>query len=168
MKKFLKAFLGIAILMFSSCATSKFAKNPLTYQEIIEVPNENKTALYIKINSVAVDMFNNADSVIQFSDKEAGIIKGKYTTQVVEGVFDTYKIYLTITAEAKDSKVRLSFTDVTASEINSSGWGIYSRTSTGPEFEVETDSKLGQVVLSYVKNFATNFRNRLLSGQSDW
>ena len=38
----------------------------------------NKNSNFIKANEWMVQSFNDAKSVIQFKDKEAGIFKGKY------------------------------------------------------------------------------------------
>ncbi|WP_107822016.1 DUF4468 domain-containing protein [Mangrovibacterium marinum] len=46
-------------------------------EQVIEVPG-TKDELYVKANEWMVRSFNNAKSVIQFQDKEAGKIMGKY------------------------------------------------------------------------------------------
>ena len=82
MKKFL-LFVILSTVLFS-CKTMemgpKATPDQLTYSEIIELPNITQDELYIKANSWFVDNFNDAESVIQFQDKEAGKLMGKYVT----------------------------------------------------------------------------------------
>lgn len=68
----------------SSCTVQRKAlESPPA--KVQNVENElDKNENYIKANEWMVETFNNAESVIQFTDKEAGIIKGKYVMR--EGV----------------------------------------------------------------------------------
>lgn len=68
----------ILVFTFFSCVSVKtltYEGEPLT--ETIEL-NSSKNSNYVKANEWMVETFGNAESVIQFVDKEAGIIKGKY------------------------------------------------------------------------------------------
>ena len=77
MKKFfIPMFLGL-LLILSSCASTQVAYTPITLTKTATVSG-SKNEVYVKANLWLVDIFNSAKSVIQFSDKEAGIIKGKY------------------------------------------------------------------------------------------
>lgn len=75
--------LGLFFLTLVGCATtSNLWMSEFEVRKIIEVPNMSQNELYIKTNLWAVDVFNKSDSVIEFSDKEAGIIKGKYVQEL--------------------------------------------------------------------------------------
>jgi hypothetical protein len=63
--------------MCSSCATTQVAYTPITLTETATVLG-SKNDVYVKANLWLVDIFNSAKSVIQFSDKDAGVVKGKY------------------------------------------------------------------------------------------
>lgn len=68
----------LPILLITSCVSVKsmtYEGNPITKTIELTTPKQSN---YIKANEWMVETFGNAESVIQFSDKEAGIIKGKY------------------------------------------------------------------------------------------
>jgi len=96
------------IVLLSSCATTKVFV-PITKTETINVSG-TKNENYVKANLWLVDIFNSAKSVIQFSDKEAGVIKGKYLlyysspTQYVGEITR----YATITLTAIDNQISMT------------------------------------------------------------
>ena len=51
--------------------------NSLTYTQVIECGEQTKEKLYVTLNHWFVESFNDANSVIQLNDKEAGVIIGK-------------------------------------------------------------------------------------------
>jgi hypothetical protein len=79
--------------------------SPSEYSEIVQVPGISAQDLYIKVNVWFVDTFNNAESVIQFSDKNAGIIKGRYKYA------GFYRIFSTITVEIRDGRYKITCSD---------------------------------------------------------
>lgn len=105
MKKIILSLLLILLLV--SCETLKPGEAFETVSSIVEVPGTTSDELYIRANSWMVDTFNNAKSVIQYSDKESGIIKGKFVGTYPQGL-----AYLdcesTITVEVKEGKARLT------------------------------------------------------------
>jgi len=64
--------------LLTSCVSSiKYLDSPPP--KFKNVQNESdKNSNYIKANEWMVNVFSNAESVIQFTDKEEGIVKGKY------------------------------------------------------------------------------------------
>lgn len=74
MKKYLLLLLGITII---SCGAIPQVSGPPPINKLVET-NLNKDDNYVRANEWMVEAFNNAESVIQFSDKENGIVKGKY------------------------------------------------------------------------------------------
>jgi hypothetical protein len=48
-----------------------------SHDRSIEVPDKSKNVLFVLANLWLVDNFESAKSVIQYSDKEAGVIAGK-------------------------------------------------------------------------------------------
>ena len=99
----------IVVLLSISCATINPSEVKGT-TKVVEVSGASKDELFVKASSWLVDAFNSAKSVIQFSDKEAGIIKGKYVIDfpqlTAQGSCDA-----TITIECKDEKCRLIIDD---------------------------------------------------------
>ncbi len=109
--KIVLALLGLFALV--SCATmsdSGLTPELARVVEIIEVPGLDKFRLFVLANSWAVDAFVSAESVIEFSDKEAGIVKGKYVTSFMEGVY-SYDVRSTLTIEVKDGAARITIAD---------------------------------------------------------
>ena len=118
MKKLLLLFIAGGFL--TSCKPVQHLSAAI-HPKTVEI--ELKTAKdvnYVNANEWMVEAFNNAESVIQFTDKEAGIVKGKYTVfsgnsgRLVHygyGITNTVGAYegvkATITVRVKDSLARL-------------------------------------------------------------
>ena len=128
-KKNIKSvLLLLSITLYISCgsvpipAPKPIIKNVAT--------NSNKNSNFIKANEWMVQSFNSAKSVIQFKDKEAGIVKGKYLMKagvISESAYikDTPSIYSIITIRVKDSVSRI--------EINAPS-NMYSQKTMGAEY----------------------------------
>lgn len=112
----MKFYLLLSIsIIFSSCATmmgTQASEEMKTLEKIIEFENLSKDELYIRANEWFVDVFNSAESVIEFQDKEAGKIIGKYTFSYAEGVY-TYNMKQTVSIDIKNEKVRIIFKNPT-------------------------------------------------------
>ena len=80
MKKNLKIIYFLTIILtITSCASSTKATEVKVNKLSKIINTENtKNKLYLKANDWMINTFGNAESVIQFSDKEAGVITGKY------------------------------------------------------------------------------------------
>ena len=105
-------FLLTAIVFISwlSCAS---LETPLTevpkVQRIIEV-NKPKDELYKLSNEWMAKTFKSSQAVIQYQDKEAGVIVGKgFTSVKYLGYVDTW---FTMTIEIKDNKLRATLEDI--------------------------------------------------------
>jgi hypothetical protein len=92
-----------------------------SYQTIIDIAGKDKNSLYVNANSWFVDTFNSAGSVIQYQDKEAGKIMGKFIFLYKDSLY-WYSVKSTVSVEVKDNKARLSFYDpsfkVTGDSLN--------------------------------------------------
>lgn len=89
--------------------------NSLTYQQIIESENHTKEQLYITLNHWYVETFNDANSVIQLNDKDAGVIIGKgYISDIAghAGGMNSYNVSIhpIIKVDIKDNKIRVTYT----------------------------------------------------------
>ena len=94
-------------LMMPVVETTDLAKT-----KIIENLSENKSDLYVKANKWMIKSFNNAESVIQFSDKESGTISGKYLLfgSISAGLYGASidsRIFATINVECKNNKAKI-------------------------------------------------------------
>lgn len=78
MKNFFSLILLFGLFSFQSCGT--FQGTPVSMEPIehhFEV-DKSKDDLYVSANNWMAETFNSAKSVIQFTDKEAGVVTGKY------------------------------------------------------------------------------------------
>lgn len=87
----------------------------LTYTQIIDCGDQTKEQLYVKLNYWFASTFNSANSVIQYNDKDAGVIVGKgYMSQIAAhaGGMNTYVVNISpiIKVDIKDGKVRVTYT----------------------------------------------------------
>ena len=106
----------LTLSFFVSCVSTKntTVSSPAPMSSEV-VTTDDKDTNYIKANEWMVENFNDAKSVIQFSDKEAGIIKGKYLMKA--GYYQaaapyvpeikTDDFYAIITLRVKDNKSRI-------------------------------------------------------------
>jgi hypothetical protein len=111
----MKRFFGVCLLavlaLFSCVSMGETLTEPLSYNEVVDIAGVSSSDLFTKANMWFVDAFKNADSVIQFSDRDSGTIKGKYVSDLVLSNVQQYLITTTITVEVKDEKYRILFTD---------------------------------------------------------
>lgn len=110
--------------------------NSLTYTEIIEVPGKSKDQLYLLLNYWYTSMFNDANSVIQYNDKEAGCIIGSgYVSDIAEhsAGMNAYIISIRpiIKTDIKDAKVRVTYTVQAYDVIRVVGGGMTSAILSG-------------------------------------
>ena len=107
-----KLLLLPTIFLFISCASyTPVEMSPLTQQFQID---KEKDELYISANNWMVENFNNAKSVIQFSDKESGTVTGKYLlkeTYTYSGyTASEVGIYAIIKLQVKDGAAKITVT----------------------------------------------------------
>ena len=126
MKKILVGFLLFGL--FSCASYQSLPVDQLQITKIIDVPNINKNQLYIRVNEWFVNSFNSAESVIEFQDKEAGKIMGKYTFDSFVSLYN-YRIKQTISVDIKDGKIRARIFDPYAKVVGSKYGGSYNPAS---------------------------------------
>jgi hypothetical protein len=108
-KKNLYVLFLVVFLALVSCATTTGVPQ-IDYSKIIDVPTVSKDDLFVKTNLWAVGYFNKADSVIEYSDKEAGIISGKFigdTHPIMGGLSGSQSVKSIFTISVKDEKIKL-------------------------------------------------------------
>lgn len=113
MKRLLKLLL---IVLLPSCvATQPLQLNYKDYTLEKEISStKGKNDLFIIANSWMVETFNNATNVIQFSDKEAGMIKGRYLMGGSISSASTYvpeidrRVFAIITVQVRDSLTKIT------------------------------------------------------------
>ena len=100
--------LGLVLLLVS-CATVK-TSDVKGKTVVVEMPGASKDELFVKASTWMVEAFNSSKSVVQYSDKEAGVIKGKYIISFTQGLLDA-ECESVITIECKDEKCRIVISD---------------------------------------------------------
>lgn len=129
----------IFVLILNSCLTpikvmfSETDNLSVVYDDVAGLKDE----LYVKANAWMVSAFNNAKSVIQYQDKEAGTIMGKYLmhggigTQTLGGTTTTSEeIYAIIEIRIKDNKAKLDIKPQSQWTTYSDGMSNYGYTKT--------------------------------------
>jgi hypothetical protein len=101
--------LSVVLLGMLACVTTPTNVPQVDYSEIIDVSGMVKDDLFVKTNLWAIGYFNKADSVIEYSDKEAGIISGKYIGErkSINAGLSGLSIKSIFTISVKDEKVKL-------------------------------------------------------------
>lgn len=89
--------------------------NSLTYMQVIDCGEQTKEQLYVVLNHWFVESFNDANSVIQLNDKQAGAIIGKgYVADIAGhvGGMNAYNISIhpIIKVDIKDKKIHVTYT----------------------------------------------------------
>uniref|UniRef100_UPI003216C0D2 DUF4468 domain-containing protein n=1 Tax=uncultured Draconibacterium sp. TaxID=1573823 RepID=UPI003216C0D2 len=100
----------LSLLIFGCTVQKIIPSEESTIEKIIEIPDRSKNELYISANSWFVETFRSAESVIQFQDKEAGKIMGKYVYFAQKGL-SSIDIQQTISIDIKDNRVRVNIND---------------------------------------------------------
>jgi hypothetical protein len=110
-----KAIYLLLIILLPSCTTVKptlFYYKDFPAEKEISV-DKSKNDLFIGANSWFVESFNDPTNIIQFSDKEAGVIKGKYLIQGTYYAGSAYnsesdsRIFAVITILVKDNLTKI-------------------------------------------------------------
>lgn len=103
--------LVFVILILQNCTVITTESKP--YSKVVNVENATKNELYVRANNWMISAFNNAESVIQFSDKESGTITGRYLLGTVTEA-DQYgpaeRAFATIQIKVKDGASKITIT----------------------------------------------------------
>lgn len=109
MKKLLLLFVSFS---FYSCGTTPIVVNTEPFTETFVIDGD-KDVLYVKANNWMVENFNDAKSVIQFSDKESGTVTGKYRVGEVPSVATgspLKDIFAIVRLQVKDNASKITIT----------------------------------------------------------
>lgn len=87
----------------------------LLFSRVIQAPEYNKDALYVKILEIFSSIYNNAKVVIQAQDKEEGVIIGKgddenITYDNISGGRHITTVHHTIKVEVREGRFKVSIT----------------------------------------------------------
>lgn len=136
MKTYYLLFLAF---FFTSCASVKV----MQFEEITEYVEvqDTKENLFVKSNLWLVDAFNDAEAVTQYSDKEAGVIAGKYVIDS-SGLNSMYNLKAVIKIFIQNNRARIS---------------IYPLPFTGYTGYGSTSDRFKDAVIKDVQNLIENY-----------
>ena len=113
MKKIIPTLL--ILILFISCFAARKTYmvdlNPVS--KVIEV-KENKNELYLESNQWMIQSFKDSEKVIQFKDKESGVISGKYAFSPYPNynthynMVETKYFYALIKIQIKDGATKIT------------------------------------------------------------
>jgi hypothetical protein len=159
-------FIGVILLsIVTGCASMNgpsASEADKAYQTIINVEGKDKNSLYVSANSWFVDTFNSSGSVIQYQDKEAGKIMGKFISLHKDSLY-WYSVKSTVSVEVKDNKVRLSFYDPAFAVTDDSLNGDYKKND---EYRDMTDAVMQMTKKNWLSLEAS--LKKALSSTSTW
>jgi hypothetical protein len=162
MNNFLKPIILIVFCFgITSCTVQRTAiDSPESRIKNIE-NGLDKNSNFIRANEWMVETFNNAQSVIQFTDKEAGIVKGKYimregTVSSSAYVQSLPSFSAIITIRVKEGASRI--------EIDAPS-GMYSMKSLGVEYGF-TPEMFNKSADELISDFETRMAKK--SANTDW
>lgn len=102
------------VLLMQGCSSFEVVTTKsIPVENVIYIQNESQNSLFVKANNWMVKNFNNAKSVIQFTDKESGNVSGRYLLGMVMPASDyapASYAYATINIKVKDGAAKISIT----------------------------------------------------------
>ena len=114
MKKLLLLAIVISTIAMgmTSCMSYQTLSVDKPYVYTMTYHGQSKDKLFLKANDWMVSAFNNAESVIQYTDKEEGVIMGKYLVKgtISYSKYGTYdsRLYAKINLFIKDEAVKIT------------------------------------------------------------
>lgn len=128
MEKYGEKWVDAATNLASQLTLDK--NNALTYVQVIPAEGKTKEQLYVMLNYWFTASFNDANSVIQLNDKDAGVIIAQgFVSGIAKhtGGMNVYNVGIRpiIKCDIKDSKVRVTYTVPYYSVIRVAGSGYF-------------------------------------------
>ncbi|MFC5625657.1 DUF4468 domain-containing protein [Algoriphagus winogradskyi] len=162
MKKIkLSSIYFLASILFVSCVGSRSLQETPPPKIATFENDHDKERNYVLANEWMVETFNNAESVIQFTDKESGTIKGKYIVRPGYVSTSPYvasrdALYSIITLRVKEKGCRI--------EVDPPNGQFYSQKSMGTELGYTT-----AMFEEDANKLIDDFKSRMLGASTtDW
>ena len=117
------------IFLLYSCNMTQVVHESVEQSIIVELPNKSHAESYVAANNWMISIFFNAESIIQFTDKESGTISGRYQIgQVYAGQAGNLPqfVYAILKVEIKDEKVRLTIIPESFRYVSNNPYSLYS------------------------------------------
>lgn len=130
MKK--NVFLISILFVFNACGTLNMVQIEEPVIKVYTDLTDSKDELFVKANDWMIGMFVDASSVIQFSDKEEGILIGKYLmngeTRTISSFYGSSidsRVYAKIDIRVRDNRARISIEPLSPWRYDESGLTIF-------------------------------------------
>lgn len=159
MKKVVVSVVVLCILILAGCqSTQSIPPSENTYSMIYEFPGMSAEEIFTAANDWMVTMFRSAESVIEYSDKESGIITGRCYADVPMGGFIPVNMRFKLTVNTKDGRARIKTDNMVR---NSEGNVLYELAtnfsrSDYNKFTTWADVALGDSFREYVEHGAAD------------
>ena len=134
-------FMILAAFSFvQGCATITTESVPV--ESVVNVSDAEKNTLYVRAINWMVDAFNNAESVIQFTDKDSGTISGRYLLGTVFNAGDgpARRAYATIKVRVKDGAAKITVTPESFSYAKGNIYTLYTEEDAERDVDKLVDS----------------------------
>lgn len=118
------------MLMLQGCQLTPVTTESVPVSKVVQVDGATKLDLFVKANDWMVDSFQNADSVIQFTDKESGSVSGRYLLGVVVAPNEYgpgSKAYATIRIKVKEGAAKITITPESFSYVPGNLYTLYTK-----------------------------------------
>lgn len=101
----------IFFFLFVLVAFSVNAKEPLSYQQVVEFDGMNKSDLYDAVSQTLAKIYNNSKFAIQYQNKDSGTIISNCHEEIKFN-FMVMPTDFKMTINVKDGKIRITFSEI--------------------------------------------------------
>lgn len=111
-----------SLITFSQDSDNLFpvVNGKVIYEQVDSSVNGNSAEIYNRAKLWVANTFRNSKNVIQIDDKESGTIVGKGNFDVVQ-TMTSYIVRFTFKIDARDSKYRIQFYDISSQQDTKMG-----------------------------------------------
>jgi hypothetical protein len=98
--------------------------------KVVHIEGSNQNELYVRANNWMISAFNNADSIIQFTDKESGTITGKYiqgSTSQGSQLISSKRAFAIIQIKVKDGASKITITPESYSYAKGNPYSLHTK-----------------------------------------
>jgi len=154
MKKIIILSMLCFVVLMQGCTAITTKGDPI--ERVVKIEKMEKHTLYVKANNWMVDTFNDAKSVVQFTDKESGTISGRYLLGTISAASQygpARYAYASIKIKVKDNASKIVVTPESFTYMKGNMYSLYS------EQEVKRD------VDALLASFESSMKEK---DDSDW
>ena len=156
----MKKVLPIFIILLSSCGAFQIKYTPVSVDPVSKdlTIDKKSNELFVIANEWMIDRFNNPESVIEYTDKEEGILAGKYLFHRITGVgmndvpAAATNLFAVIKIQVKDGATRITISPQTYNNVDSPYIKKYTK-----EMALADINLIIENYIDYVKNYNDEF-----------